>query len=251
MKVFVVHGHPEPGSFCGAMARAAEGALREAGHEVVVSDLYAMDFEARVGPADLADPQRRGPVRVSEAQAAATAAGRLPPDVRAEQEKLRWCDLLVLQFPLWWCSAPAIVKGWFDRVLTPGFAWGPEQRFASGGLRGRCAMLVLATGAPQAAYGEDGSHGPLEAVLHPIHRGVLEYVGFEVLPPFVAWAPGHAAPADRRATLDRLAARMRAVEPPRTIAYPRRRSPLPQALGAAVVGAETGAPGQAPEGGAA
>ena len=44
MRVFIVHAHPEPKSFNGAMTRAASEALREAGHEIEVSDLYAMGF---------------------------------------------------------------------------------------------------------------------------------------------------------------------------------------------------------------
>ncbi len=50
------------------------------------------------------------------------------PDIRAELDKLLRCDLLVLQFPLWWFSVPAIMKGWIDRVLVNGIVYGKGKR---------------------------------------------------------------------------------------------------------------------------
>ncbi|MEK8171985.1 NAD(P)H-dependent oxidoreductase [Streptomyces sp. M19] len=53
--------------------------------------------------------------------------GTLSEDIRAEQDKLRWADTIVLQFPMWWFGVPAILKGWFDRVFVKGFAYGVKD----------------------------------------------------------------------------------------------------------------------------
>ncbi|MFI6846733.1 NAD(P)H-dependent oxidoreductase [Kitasatospora sp. NPDC050467] len=57
----------------------------------------------------------------------------------AEQEKVLWSDAVVLQFPMWWFSAPAIMKGWIDRVFTAGFGYGPAvpPPYGEGALAGR------------------------------------------------------------------------------------------------------------------
>ena len=54
-------------------------------------------------------------------------ATQLPADVREEKGKLAQAELLIVQFPLWWCGPPAILKGWFDRVLTSRFAYGDRD----------------------------------------------------------------------------------------------------------------------------
>ena len=103
----------------------------------------------------------------------------------AAQEKLKAADLVILQFPLWWFGLPAMLKGWVDRVMTMGFAYGAGRRYDQGGLKGRRAMLALTTGGPEASYTERGINGPMERILFPIQHGMLYFCGLEVLPPFV------------------------------------------------------------------
>ncbi|MGC5324681.1 NAD(P)H-dependent oxidoreductase [Brevibacillus sp. SYSU BS000544] len=68
-------------------------------------------------------------------------------DIREEQEKLLWADFVIFQFPLWWYSVLAILKGWFDRVFASGFVYGNEVgRYDTGGLKGKKAMLSTLTG---------------------------------------------------------------------------------------------------------
>ncbi|WP_367133458.1 MULTISPECIES: NAD(P)H-dependent oxidoreductase [Streptomyces] len=83
-----------------------------------VSDLYAMKWKAALDADDFPGHPGDRPLAVMSDSERATPAGRLTPDVAAEQEKLRWSDAVILQFPLWWFSAPAILKGWIDRVFT-------------------------------------------------------------------------------------------------------------------------------------
>src|SRR5208282_3268209 len=59
------------------------------------------------------------------------------PEIEAEMEKLFWCDVLVLQFPLWWFGMPAILKGWVDRVFAMGRIYGRGEWYETGKFRGK------------------------------------------------------------------------------------------------------------------
>ncbi|TDT42165.1 NAD(P)H dehydrogenase (quinone) [Streptomyces sp. BK208] len=194
MKTLIVHAHPEPHSLNGSLKDIAVSTLEAAGHEVRVSDLYAMDWKAAVDAADYGEHATH-PLRVVPSSGRAHEAGALTPDVAAEQEKLLWADTVVLQFPLWWYSMPAILKGWVDRVFTHRFAYGVGvhdetrygERYGEGTLRGRRAILSVTVGGPEAHYTDRGVNGPIEDLLFPIHHGILYYPGLEVLPPFVLY----------------------------------------------------------------
>src|SRR3954451_12494045 len=124
MKVLLVFAHPEPRSLNGALRDVALQELRAQGHEVVVSDLYAMHWKSAVDRADFPQLVPEEPLKPAQASAQAWETDSLTLDVKAEIEKLLWADVLILQFPLWWFSMPAILKGWVDRVYACGFAYG-------------------------------------------------------------------------------------------------------------------------------
>ena len=103
-------------------------------------------------------------------------------DISGEIEKLFWCDTLILQFPLWWFSVPAIMKGWIDRVFVNGAVYGGGRRYDTGGLAGRRAMVVTSTAAYPDMCAADGLVGALDVILWPIQNGALAYAGCKVLP---------------------------------------------------------------------
>ncbi|MGP4109479.1 NAD(P)H-dependent oxidoreductase [Streptomyces sp. 4N509B] len=186
-KILVVHAHPEPRSLTTALAGFAVEHLRATGHEVRVSDLYAMKWKTVVDADDFPDHDPEERLSVMDASEQATHAGRLTPDVAAEQEKLLWSDAVILQFPLWWFSVPAILKGWFDRVLSRGFAYGPSVAPPYGEespLAGRRALISVTAGAREPAFSDRGAHGRLADVLHPIQHGVFWFTGMRPLQPF-------------------------------------------------------------------
>ncbi|MEU2439079.1 NAD(P)H-dependent oxidoreductase [Streptomyces rubradiris] len=192
MKVFIVHAHPERRSLNGALTDIAVETLTGAGHEVRVSDLYAMGWKPTVDADDFGGAAS-SPLDVVHDSGRAFASGALSADIRAEQEKLLWADTVILQFPLWWYSMPAILKGWVDRVYTYGFGYGVGEhnetrygdRFGDGTLKGRRAMLSVTVGGPESQYSDRGINGPMDDVLFPIQHGILYHPGMDVLPPFV------------------------------------------------------------------
>ncbi|KNB54032.1 NAD(P)H-dependent oxidoreductase [Streptomyces caatingaensis] len=203
MKTLIVHAHPEPKSLNASLKDLAVSTLESAGHEVRVSDLYAMNWKAVVDATDYG-PHASTPLKVARDSGRAFDAGDLTADVRAEQEKLLWADVIVFQFPLWWYTMPAILKGWVDRVFTYHFAYGVGEhndtaygeRFGEGTLAGRKALLSVTVGGPESHYAARGINGPIDDLLFPIHHGILYYPGIEVLPPFVLYGADRMTGAD-------------------------------------------------------
>lgn len=188
MNVLIVYAHHEPKSFNGALKDIAVAVLTEVGHQVKVSDLYAMNFKAIADRADFKEMLEPDYLKYGIEQRHAYENDALADDIKAEQEKLRWADLLILQFPIYWFSVPAILKGWVDRVFTTGFAYSKGMSYDTGGLKGKRAMLSFTTGDPFDTYAHNGRHGDIDIVLWPIQNGILRFVGFDVLPPFIAWS---------------------------------------------------------------
>jgi NAD(P)H dehydrogenase (quinone) len=208
MKVLLVLAHPEPRSFNGLMKDVAVEALVSAGHEVTVSDLYGEGFGAAAGPADFT--ARHDPARfdLGMEQMHAAQNGLFAPEVRREIERLMAADLLILQFPMWWWSVPAILKGWMDRVFAFGVTYGPGRTWDNGVMRGRRAMLSFTTSAPAETFLPDGKNGDMERILWPIHGGLLGVCGYDVLPPFIAHAVAFIDERARTALLERYRERL-------------------------------------------
>lgn len=149
MNVLIVYAHPEPQSLNGSLKNLAVETLRSLGHEVKVSDLYAMRWKAVADAGDFPDRAYPDRLRYAGESKHAYLGGAQSADVADEQEKLLWADAVIFQFPLWWFSAPAILKGWVERVYAYGFAYGvgPHEgerwgdRYGEGNLLGRRAML--------------------------------------------------------------------------------------------------------------
>jgi NAD(P)H dehydrogenase (quinone) len=220
MRVFIVHAHHEPTSFNAAMTREAVAALA-AGHEVIVSDLYAMGFDPvsdRRNFVTIKDPDR---LRQQTEEGYASEHDGFAPDVQAEMDKLAWCDVLVLQFPLWWFGLPAILKGWVDRVFAVGRAYGGGRWFDRGVFVGKRAMCSVTVGGASPMYSANGINGPISAILFPINHGTLNFTGFTVIEPFVVHGPARIGNEERAAHLARYRKRMLGLLSAPTIAGPR------------------------------
>ena len=101
MKVLYIYAHPEPKSFNSALKETALAALQEKGHEVKLSDLYAMKFNPVLTASDF--PERKNPEFFNAFLEAirASKTGVFAPDIKEEMEKVKWADLIVYQFPIY------------------------------------------------------------------------------------------------------------------------------------------------------
>ena len=196
MNIFIVYWHPEPRSFNGALLRTAVETLAGSGHSVKTSDLHSMRF-IRLRPTQLYNGQRPWLLRAANRRVACYRGARLLVEIETEMEKLEWCDLLILQFPLWWFGLPAVLKGWVDRVFAMVRIDGMGRIYETGVFKGKRAMLSLTTGGPEETYRKGGFNGDIAAILRPIQRGILQFVGFSVLEPDVVFGPAHLSEAQR------------------------------------------------------
>jgi putative NADPH-quinone reductase len=106
MRLLVVFCHPDPDSYGAAIFRTACQALREAGHELRIIDLYAEGFD---------------PVfRLEEKRSYLTDTAQNIAGVALHVEALQWAEGWVAIYPTWFYGLPAMLKGWLDRVWLPG-----------------------------------------------------------------------------------------------------------------------------------
>ena len=187
MKVLIVHAHNEPRSFNSALKDCAVEQLSGVGHDVQVSDLYAMDWNPVASAADFGSRANPDYLVYALEQRHNFEAGTLAPDIAAEIAKVQWCDLLVLNFPLYWFSMPAILKGWIDRVMISGVFYGGKRIYDRGGMRGKRALVSLTLGGREHMFGPEAIHGEIHTLLRPLLQGSLGYCGFAVLPPFIGY----------------------------------------------------------------
>ena len=178
----IVLAHPDGRSFNGAWAEATQKACVNAGGTGLWSDLIAMSFDPveskrhypQIGYDSVFDALR--------AQEEAAKGNLLPADVAIEIEKMRQADRIIFHFPIWWFAPPAVLKGWFDRVLVHGELHSVKQRFDAGQFRGKKVLFCVTTGSSKAESSYDGNEGDIQMLLWPAAYA-LRYLGFSVLKP--------------------------------------------------------------------
>lgn len=204
MNVLVVYAHHEPSSFTSALKNVSLEALEGDGHTVVLSDLYAQGFHAPAENYDFTVRTGDHFNYMQEQKNAALHEWAYSPDIVEELQKVHEADFVIFHFPIWWFSAPAIMKGWFDRVLTMGVAWdGHGQSYEQGLMRGKRAMVVVTTSSPADHYQPGGRHrATIDVVLHHILHGTLAFCGMDVLQPYVVFDILNKTPEQRQQVLD-------------------------------------------------
>ncbi|MEX1026396.1 MAG: NAD(P)H-dependent oxidoreductase [Candidatus Paceibacterota bacterium] len=123
--VYLLVGHPNSdATFCSAVANAYEQGAREQGYTVVRQDLARLDFDPIL---------HKGYEEKQE----------LEPDLKRVQENIKWADHIVLIYPNWWATMPALLKGMFDRIWLPGFAFRFNMFSWRMLLKGRTGRVII------------------------------------------------------------------------------------------------------------
>lgn len=166
MHSLIVIAHPDPSSLTHAIAGRIGEAIGAAGagNSVAHADLMAEGFDPRFNLQD---------------QALFRGTGAVPADVAAEQARLDAADTLVLVYPLYWWSFPALLKGWIDRVFTQGWAY---QEGADGKVQKKLQRLcvhLVGVGGAGAEMIERRGYGA--AMKTQIDMGIFDYCGARVL----------------------------------------------------------------------
>lgn len=180
----IVLAHPDRRSFNGAWADASAAAAQDLGHTVLFSDLYGMGFD----PAERASHHPDWDAETSfdplKAQEADAHSGNISEPILGEIDKIRQADQIIFHFPMWWFAPPAMLKGWFDRVLLHGALHTVDQRFDTGLCRGKRALFCVTTGSNANESAHNGKEGDVTMLLWPACY-TLRYLGFTVLEPKV------------------------------------------------------------------
>ncbi|XP_063781277.1 ribosyldihydronicotinamide dehydrogenase [quinone] [Pseudophryne corroboree] len=186
----------------GSLKHIAVDVLSKLGCHVVVSDLYAMKFNAAATrndiTGDLCNPQHFSyGIETMEA----FKKGCLCEDILKEQKKVQEADLVIFQFPLYWFSFPAIMKGWIDRVFVQGFAFDSSGCYDTGLFKDKLALLSFTTGGTEQMFSKEGISGDIRYLLWPIQHGIMHFCGFQVLTPQVSYAPEFVSEEHRKEML--------------------------------------------------
>lgn len=130
------------------------------------------------------------------------------PEIDHEIKKLENCDFLLWQFPLRHFSMPAVLKGYVDKHFALGRIYGGLNIYENGFFRGKRTLLSVVSDYDEECFRPGGLHGNINEILNPIHRGILQYIGFDVLGDHVFYAPDEKLPAEQDAMIDNFIKRL-------------------------------------------
>jgi len=211
MKILIILAHPEEKSFNAAMFNTAISTLEKEGHEVKTTNLYQENYQPVSGKGNFTRLKNADYFKQQNEEVFALQQSTFMPDIVSEQEKIEWCEMMIWQFPLYWFSVPAILKGWIDKVFTMGKFYDNGKIFENGFSAGKKAMLSVTTGGPEKNYVDD-RYGNINSILFPIHRGILEFLGFSVVQPEVVYSVERLSEEERNRVLDNWSKRLINIE---------------------------------------
>lgn len=211
MNILIVHAHENANSFCAALSKLAKSTLEGQGHSVTISDLYRKGFNPVGGQHDFKALSDAPYYKYAAEQIHAQNNHLFADDVQTEMDLLAAADVLIFNFPMWWFGMPAILRGWVDRVLAYGFAYGGAYGMGSNGrFKDKKAFLTITTGSPANFYTQEGAHRrTMNDILRNINEGILELVGFTVQSPFVAYGVSRISDEERANILEKYQAYLR------------------------------------------
>jgi 1,4-dihydroxy-2-naphthoate polyprenyltransferase len=183
MNVLVIIGHSRPSTFCHALARSyVESVLKTSGVRVHCVDLAVVRFDP-----NLCEPSPR--------------AQMLEPELAAAKREFLQADHIVLIFPTWWGTMPAVLKGFLDRILIPGEAFAEIGENYRGLLQNKTAHLITTMDAPGWVYRFLYQSAGIAALKH----AVFQFCGFEAVRTTRFDRVKHRSEEQRRACLARIA----------------------------------------------
>ncbi|MDN3596842.1 NAD(P)H-dependent oxidoreductase [Zunongwangia endophytica] len=161
MKHLVIYAHPNEQSLNGHLKKVVTEHLTQNGHEVILRDLYQLNFNPVLSLEDM-EGQR---------------IGRVNEEVKTEQNYIVWADCITFIHPIWWTGLPAILKGYIDRVFSYGFAYQYDQGIQKGLLVDKQTVIINTHGKSRTEYHNLGMDTALSLTSD---KGIYSYCGLEV-----------------------------------------------------------------------
>lgn len=158
--IVIVNGHPDtdPAHFCHALAAAYRRGAEAGGHTVTTVSVADLHFPMLRNPRDFADAPS-------------------PEELIPAREALLEADHLVLIYPLWLGTLPALTKGFLEQVFHKDTAFEPENKnsWPRGRMNGKSARVIVTMGMPALVYRIwFGAHS-----LKSLERNILKFLGFK------------------------------------------------------------------------
>lgn len=157
-KILVLLGNPDPDTYSGAIADQYQAHAEEAGHEVTRVNISDLQFDPIL---------HKGYKEIQP----------LEPDLEALQSRIKEADHIVLVYPNWWCTMPALLKGLFDRMWLPGFAFNFNKttKRIDQHLKGKTARVIIVAGthSPFMTWFNFGDYS------NEIQHGILGFAGIK------------------------------------------------------------------------
>jgi NAD(P)H dehydrogenase (quinone) len=161
MKVNIIYSNHHEGNFNSQLLESMKLWLQSHGHEFAVRDLYRMNFNPVLKKEDFE----------------LIASGRTPADIAKEQDFIKWADLMIFMYPVWWGGMPAILKGYIDRIFTSGFAYRVNGTGVYPLLTSKKALIMSTMGQSR----EDYEKGMFAAMNLVNVEGIFRFCGVEVV----------------------------------------------------------------------
>jgi putative NADPH-quinone reductase len=184
-KIVIIDGHPDadPGRLCHALADAYAQGAQDAGHAIKRIDVARLDFPVLRSQRDFDE-------------------GSPPAGILSAQDGIRWADHVVIVYPLWLGTMPALLKAFFEQTFRPGFAFkATDNGWPRKQLAGRTARLVVTMGMPALLY----RWFYLAHSLRSLERNILKFCGIKPVGETVFGLVETAGDAKRAAWLDKTA----------------------------------------------
>ncbi|MFH2137335.1 MAG: NAD(P)H-dependent oxidoreductase [Candidatus Omnitrophota bacterium] len=162
MKYLIIYAHPNPKSFNHAVKEHVEAALKKQEKQYSLRDLYMLKWNPVLGGADFSVMQ----------------GGKIPEDIKKEQQCVKEADVLIIIHPIWWFGMPAVLKGYIDRVFSAGFAYAYGPEGIKGLLPNKKVVIINTTGGTEDTYLKLGFK---DALIKIFKNGIYEFCGMKVL----------------------------------------------------------------------
>ncbi|MGM0878011.1 MAG: NAD(P)H-dependent oxidoreductase [Bacillota bacterium] len=162
MNTLIILAHPCEDSFNAAICNEIKDQLTNKNYEVKIRDLYKLKFD---------------PVLIEDNHTS-FYQNNLPKEIQLEQNEILWAENLVFIFPSWWCGMPAILKGYFDRVFTNGFAFRFTNSEVDGLLKGKKAIIFQTTSQTEEFMKPSQLVSSMETTMDV---GIFDYCGIDVI----------------------------------------------------------------------
>jgi NAD(P)H dehydrogenase (quinone) len=195
MNTLVIVAHPNPMSFNKrGILEAVRSALAAKGASMVVRDLYEMHFNPILSTSDFESLQQ----------------GKTPKDIKKEQDYIRWAKNIVVIAPTWWIGRPAILQGYYDRVLSNGFAFEYGPNGAKGLLINEKVLVINTAGTSEPVY--DSWPGSKELLKRPTTEGIFNFCGIKEVEHLQFYGIPTSTPEERDQMLEKVVLAVRKME---------------------------------------